>query len=79
MPQRDPPGHEIATATIKRGEAVGKYGQVIGFASSAISPGEHVHTRNLGAGILPVNIPLDPRAGRRITWMREPWYLGAVR
>jgi altronate hydrolase len=45
-----PAGHKIATATMKRGEAVRKYGQVIGFATSDISPGEHVHTHNLEAG-----------------------------
>jgi len=45
-----PAGHKIATATMKRGEAVRKYGQVIGFATSHISPGEHVHTHNLEAG-----------------------------
>jgi len=45
-----PAGHKIAAATIKQGEAVCKYGQVIGFATSDISPGEHVHTHNLKAG-----------------------------
>jgi len=44
-----PAGHKIATAIIKQGEAVLKYGQVIGFATSNISPGEHVHTHNLEA------------------------------
>jgi altronate hydrolase len=45
-----PAGHKIATATMKRGEAVRKYGQVIGFATSDISTGDHVHIHNLGAG-----------------------------
>ncbi len=45
-----PAGHKIATATINRGEVVRKYGQVIGFATSDISTGEHVHTHNLEAG-----------------------------
>lgn len=42
-----PAGHKAATATIESGEAVRKYNQIIGFATSKISPGEHVHTHNL--------------------------------
>jgi altronate hydrolase len=44
-----PAGHKIATAPINQGEAIRKYGQVIGFAMTAISPGQHVHTHNLEA------------------------------
>jgi altronate hydrolase len=40
-------GHKIALQSIRPGEAVRRYGQVIGFASRAIAPGEHVHTHNL--------------------------------
>ena len=42
-----PPGHKLALAPINVGEAVRKYGQVIGFASQPIAPGEHVHTHNV--------------------------------
>ncbi|MBY0233020.1 MAG: altronate dehydratase family protein [Gemmataceae bacterium] len=42
-------GHKIALLPIKKGEAVRKYGQVIGFASRDIAPGELVHVHNLGA------------------------------
>ena len=42
-----PAGHKIATAEIAEGESVRKYGQVIGFASTAIHPGEHVHVHNV--------------------------------
>jgi len=45
-----PAGHKVATAPIAAGDAVHKYGQVIGFATSAIAPGEHVHTHNLAMG-----------------------------
>jgi altronate hydrolase len=41
------PGHKIATRRIAAGEPVTKYGQIIGFASRDIAPGEHVHTQNL--------------------------------
>jgi galactarate dehydratase len=42
-----PSGHKIATQPIEPGEAVLKYGQVIGLASAPIHPGEHVHLHNL--------------------------------
>ncbi|UCF92657.1 MAG: altronate dehydratase [Desulfobacterales bacterium] len=40
-------GHKIATAPIKAGAPVIKYGQIIGFASGDIRPGQQVHTHNL--------------------------------
>ena len=43
---RVPSGHKIATAPIARDEAVRRYGQIIGFASSDIPAGAHVHTHN---------------------------------
>ena len=43
-------GHKMATAPIKEGEAVVKYGQIIGFASAHIAPGEHVHVHNVSMG-----------------------------
>ena len=42
-----PPGHKIATRPIAAGEAVRRYDQVIGHATQAIAPGQHVHTHNL--------------------------------
>jgi len=45
--QRIPVGHKIATAPIATGEAIRKYGQVIGFAASDIAAGDHVHTHNV--------------------------------
>lgn len=44
------PGHKIATAAIAPGAAIRKFGQVIGYASAAISPGEHVHEHNCAMG-----------------------------
>lgn len=43
-------GHKIAIAPIAQGEPVMKYGQVIGFATTNIAPGQHVHTHNLSVG-----------------------------
>ena len=45
-----PPGHKIATRSIAAGEAVRRYNQIIGFASQAVGPGEHVHVHNLNMG-----------------------------
>ncbi|HEV8029523.1 MAG TPA: altronate dehydratase family protein [Stellaceae bacterium] len=45
-----PAGHKIATAPIAPGEPVRKYGQILGFATEAVRPGEHVHTHNLAMG-----------------------------
>ncbi|MDR3527122.1 MAG: altronate dehydratase family protein [Rhizomicrobium sp.] len=42
-----PFGHKVATSAIKKGEAVRKYGQVIGVASVDIAAGAHVHVQNL--------------------------------
>ncbi len=40
-------GHKLALRPLSVGEPVRKYGQVIGFASQLIVPGNHVHTHNL--------------------------------
>ncbi|MGH8035722.1 MAG: UxaA family hydrolase, partial [Lysobacterales bacterium] len=45
-----PAGHKVATRSIAAGEPVRRYNQIIGFASKAIAPGEHVHTHNLDMG-----------------------------
>jgi altronate hydrolase len=45
-----PPGHKMATRAIAPGEAVRRYGQIIGFASQPIRPGQHVHVHNLAMG-----------------------------
>jgi arabinonate dehydratase len=42
-------GHKMALRPIRKGEAVYKYGQIIGFASKDIAPGEHVHVHNVAA------------------------------
>ncbi|MDP1899922.1 MAG: altronate dehydratase family protein [Rubrivivax sp.] len=45
-----PPGHKVATRATACGGPVRRYNQIIGFASRAITPGEHVHTHNLDMG-----------------------------
>jgi altronate hydrolase len=40
-------GHKVAVRAVARGEAVRRYGQVIGLAVADIAPGDWVHTHNL--------------------------------
>lgn len=67
-----PSGHKIARHPIPKGSPVRKFGQVIGFASTPISKGDHVHSHNLEAGSFdrdyqfgadakPLNRALNPR------------------
>jgi arabinonate dehydratase len=48
--ERIPPGHKVAIRPHMAGEAVSKFGQIIGFATQPIAPGQHVHVHNLGMG-----------------------------
>ena len=43
---RIPRGHKMASTLIAKGQPVLKFGQVIGFATEDIHPGQHVHTHN---------------------------------
>jgi altronate hydrolase len=44
---RIPAGHKVATRAIAQGAPVRRYNQIIGFATRAIAPGQHVHVHNL--------------------------------
>jgi arabinonate dehydratase len=43
-------GHKFAMTPIADGDAIRKYGQVIGFANGPIPPGGHVHVHNVKLG-----------------------------
>ncbi|MBU6493853.1 MAG: UxaA family hydrolase [Burkholderiales bacterium] len=45
-----PAAHKVAVRAIAEGAPVRRYGQIIGFATRAIEPGEHVHVHNLSMG-----------------------------
>lgn len=45
-----PIGHKIAVRPVAQGSPVHKYGHVIGYATSDIAVGDHVHTHNLTYG-----------------------------
>ena len=46
--QRIPKGHKMAVRPIREGEPVTKLGQIIGFATGHIAPGDWVHEHNVG-------------------------------
>src|SRR5215471_4408319 len=48
--ERIPAGHKVAVKPIAVGEPIRRYGQIIGFATAPIAPGQHVHTQNCGMG-----------------------------
>ena len=48
--ERVPRGHKMASVVIAEGAPVRKFGQIIGFATQPIAPGQHVHTQNCGMG-----------------------------
>jgi altronate hydrolase len=45
-----PAAHKIALRPIAQGQALRRYGQIIGFATQAIAQGDHVHTHNVSIG-----------------------------
>ena len=48
--RRIPRGHKVATRPIATGEPIRKFGQIIGFASQPIAPGDWVHEHNVTMG-----------------------------
>ena len=51
-----PPGHKIAVHALREEQPIHKYGQVIGYATQPIQPGEQVHSHNLAVGSLTLDI-----------------------
>src|SRR6266516_2780950 len=49
LSQRVGLGHKLAVRDIRKGEAIYKYGQIIGFAKADIPAGSHVHVHNVAA------------------------------
>ncbi|NNG08269.1 MAG: altronate dehydratase [Desulfobacteraceae bacterium] len=45
-----PAGHKVAVSEIRAKESIRKYGQIIGFATKTIRPGEWVHNHNMAMG-----------------------------
>ncbi|WP_201445584.1 UxaA family hydrolase [Belnapia sp. F-4-1] len=47
---RIPAGHKVAVRFHAQGEPVTRYGQIIGFTTEPVTPGQWVHTHNLAMG-----------------------------
>ena len=60
--QMIPPGHKVALRAVAEGGEVRRYGQIIGFATKDISPGDHVHSHNLSVGAFPNSVIAWPCA-----------------
>ena len=82
-----PCSHKIATAEIRQGEAVRKYAQIIGYASTDIRPGEHVHTHNVdfrntsadyefATDLKPVDVVTDPSSDTFMGYRRDNGKVG---
>ena len=57
-------GHKLALRAVEPGQPVRRYGQVIGFATRPIAPGDHVHSHNLAVG--------DPERRERLRRVEDP-------
>lgn len=64
--ERIPRGHKMALAPIEVGAPVVKFGQVIGFASGAVEPGEWLHEHNVGLRDFDRDYRFAEDAGRRL-------------
>ena len=45
-------GHKVAVVPIEKGQPVRKYGQVLGFTTESVDPGQWVHAHNVSTGDL---------------------------
>ena len=82
MRERVPAGHKLALRDIASGEAVRRYGQIIGSATHPIPAGAHIHTHNLairaleldfafGADCRPVEYVPEPERRKFLGFRRE--------
>src|SRR5271155_1924486 len=78
--ERIPKGHKMAVAAVDAGAAVRKFGQIIGFASRPIAPGEWVHEHNCAVESLLATTTLArmrvPKPSRRLRTSRFSWGSG---
>jgi altronate hydrolase len=74
-----PAGHKVAIREIAAGEPVYRYGNVIGFATVAIHPGQHVHTHNLSYEELDTLAVEVPQRGPRPAKSSTRSFQGYVR
>lgn len=71
-----PKYHKVAVREIGAGDAVVKYGQVIGYASEPIAAGEWVHTHNLQMGRLGQESSATGSAQPELSSIADRYFLG---
>jgi altronate hydrolase len=76
-----PVGHKVALRALRQGDPVHKYGQVIGFATAPVAPGDHVHTHNLAFGAVAHDHHpgVDARPAPRVPEGERATFQGIVR
>ena len=74
-----PAAHKVSLQPIQKGEAVRRYGQVIGYASTDIQPGEHVHVHNLKMGAVSKDYSFGSDASHPGAPERHETFMGFVR
>lgn len=52
-------GHKIALRDIAAGERIVKYGAPIGRATTAIAPGDYVHSHNVASDYMASTVPVE--------------------
>jgi altronate hydrolase len=74
-----PAGHKIATRSIDAGQALRRYGQIIGFSTGVIEAGDHVHVHNLTMGDFARDyaFSVDVKPDKPLN--SEPVFMGIVR
>jgi altronate hydrolase len=72
-------GHKVAVVDLDEGEAVRKYGQVIGFASRQIPAGSLVHTHNLRADLFERDHAIATESAPRPVSSERRTFLGYLR
>lgn len=74
-----PAAHKVALQPIQCGEAVLRYGQIIGFATQAIQTGQHVHTHNLAIGDFERDYAFGQNINKFQTYESQRTFLGIQR
>lgn len=74
-----PPGHKMATCAVAMGEALRRYGQIIGFASQDIRAGQHVHTHNVVIGEFERDYAFGAEARESVSAAQPASFDGIVR
>jgi altronate hydrolase len=77
--RRIPPGHKVAVRGHAKGEAIRRYGQIIGFATDAIAPGDWVHTHNCEMGDFAKDYAWGVDAKPAVSVMQPATFMGIRR